>query len=67
MKATHDNGYTGEIREDGALFIDDADGNEVLTARHCTASTEEGLLSILDSVPSFLAGIKNVEAQKSRG
>jgi len=61
MIVTHDNGYTAELRDDGALFIDDADGNEILTAKHCTAGTEEKLLSILADIPSFMERINKTK------
>lgn len=65
MKATHSNGYTAELRDDGALFIIDNEGNEVLCSRQCAASSEESLLKILESIPSFLAGIRAREENKS--
>lgn len=58
IKAVHDNGYAGVIRDDGALFIDNPDGLEVLTAKHTAARTEDSLMLILKDIPSFLEGIR---------
>lgn len=68
ITATHENGYTGEVRSDGALFIDDENGKEIFTAKSCSIDSEEALLSILSDLPSFLEKIdehKRKEAKKS--
>lgn len=64
MVAVHENGYMAELRDDGVLFIEDPEGNEVLCAESCGASSEEGLLSILEDIPSFLEGVRFIKESK---
>ena len=65
IKATHENGYSGEVSPSGALLVTDQDGNEILSAKHCGATTEASLLGILRDVPSFLSGIVEKEEDLS--
>ena len=64
MKLIHENGYMAELRDDGVLFIEDPEGNEVLCAKSCGANYEEGLLSILGDIPSFLEGVRAIRESR---
>ena len=64
IKATHKNGYTGTIKNDGSLFIKNAEGIRVLTAQSCSAKTEEDLLDILSGIPSFLEAARSANNKR---